>query len=376
MANTYTNILPVLTAAAQTVSREAIGFVRAVTVDASDQGAALGQTVNIPKMPAAAAGAWAPSLAPTLGDTTATGVQLALSTAREVKWHVTAEQARAMDSGSANAMTIYERQASQAFRTLANEVDAALALVCKLASSRAIGTAGTTPFGTNLEDFAGLARILNDNGAPATGRRLICSPAAWMEIQERFASITQTVGRDAFEGGVPPIAGITPILSNNAAAHTAGTGAAYLGNKTATQAVGDTTIVLDTGSGTIIAGDIILAGTGGRMYVVKTALAAGSLVINDPGVRVVIPNNAVFTRQAAYTPNLCLTPDAVYAVVRAPEQPAQLPNGWMSTTVVDAASGIPFGILAIPGDGVIHYSARILYGAVAVESAHIATLMG
>jgi hypothetical protein len=272
-------------------------------------------------------------------------------------------------------MTWFERQSGQAFRTLANEVDAALALVAKLGSSRAVGTAGTTPFQSNLDDFAAVARILNDNGAPASGRKIVLSPAAWQEIQERYSSLTQTVGRDAFEGGVPPIAGITPILSNNAAAHTAGTGASYLANKTAGIAVGDTSLPLDTGSGTILAGDVILMGTGGRMYVVKTALAAGSLTINDPGIRVLVANNAVVTRQAAYTPNLCLTPDAIYAVIRAPEQPAGLPNGWMHDIIVDGQSGIPFGVLAIPGDGVTHYSARILYGATVVESAHIATLM-
>jgi hypothetical protein len=376
MANTFTNILPVLTKAAQVVSREAIGFTKAVTLDTSAVSGSLDQTVNVPKSPVATSATWAPSLAPTLGDTTATGVQLTLSTAKEVKWHVTAEQANAMDRGDATAMSWMERQSAQAFRTLGNAVDAYLFDLAYKASSRATGTAGTTPFTSNLDEVAALARILNDNGAPQMGRKLILNPAAYQELQERFSGLTSTAGRDLFEGGIAPIAGIQPSLSANVTAHTAGTGAAYLANKTAGWAVGDTTLNLDTGSGTILAGDVILATTGGRYYVVRTALSAGALVINDPGIRVAVANNGVITRQASYTPNVCLTPDAIYAIVRAPAQPNNLPNGWQSTIVVDPVSGIPFGVLAIPGDGVIHYSARILYGGVVVERGHIATLMG
>lgn len=374
MANSFTNILPVLTKAAQTVSREAIGLIKSINLDTSDQGASLGATINLPKAPAGSPAAWTPSLAPALADTTATGVQLTLSLAYEVKWHVTAEQGRAMDQGDANAMSWYERQSAQAMRALANQIEAYFAGIAYKASSRAIGTAGSTPFSSTLDDAAQLARILNDNGAPMFGRRLVLSPAAWAELQERFTSLTKTAAGGL--GELAEMAGLQPILSNQLTAHTAGTGAGYLGNKTAGHAVGDTTVPLDTGSGTILAGDVILVGTGGRMYVVKTALSGGSLVINDPGLVVAAANNVVVTRQAAYTPNLALTPDAVYGVIRAPLQPARLPNGWEHTIVRDDVSGIPFGVLAIPGDGVTHYSARALYGGVAVESRHIATLMG
>lgn len=374
MANTFTNILPVLAKAAQTVSRESCGFTKSITLDASPEGGNLGQTVNVPKSPAATAASWTPSLAPALGDTTATGVQLTLSNAYEVKWHVTAEQEAAMNGGAANAMSWFERQAAQAMRTLSNQVEAYLFSLAYKASSRATGSAGTTPFASNLDSFAALAEILNKNGAPMADRRLVCDPAAYREMQERFASVTST--KAGFSGELPPVSGIIPVLSNQVTTHTAGTGTGYLLNKSPSIGLGETTVPVDTGSGTVLAGDVILMGTGGLMYVVKTALTGGNIVINDPGIVAVKNNNTVITRQASYTPNVCLTPDAIYGVIRAPKQPTELPNGWAHEIVSDAVSGIPFGVLRIPGDGVVHYSARVLYGAVVVESAHIATLMG
>lgn len=374
MANTFNNVLPVLTKAAQVVSREAIGMTRAITLDGSDQTSSLGQVLNIPKSPAGSATAWTPSLAPALADQTATGVQLTLALAYKSDWHVTAEQEAAMNSGAANAMSWFERQAQQAFRVLGNQVDAYFYDLAHKACSRVVGSAGTTPFSSTLDLFASVGQILNENGAPMMDRKMVCNPAAYAELQERFANVTTT--QAGFSGALPAISNITPTLSVNIATHTKGTGTGYLVNKTPGWAVGDTTLNVDTGSGTIVIGDVILATTGGKQYVVKTALNGGALVINDPGIKTAVANNGVVTVQANHVKNLVMTPDAIYGIVRAPRQPADLPSGWSHTVVVDAVSGIPFGVLAIPGDGVTHYSARVLYGGVVVESGHIAGVLG
>jgi hypothetical protein len=374
VANTFTNIIPVLTRAAQVVSREAIGFTKAITLDGSDQTASLGQTLNIPKSPAGSATAWSPSLTPTLVDQTATGVQLTLANAYKSDWHITAEQEAAMDSGAANAMTWFERQAQQAMRVLANQVDAYFYDLAAKGCSRAVGTAGTTPFASNLDLFASVGQILNENGAPMMDRRIICNPAAYAELQERFANVTST--QAGFSGELPAISNLAPVLSVNVSTHTKGTGTGYLVNKTAGWAIGDTSLAVDTGSGTMLAGDVVLATTGGRQYVVKTALSGGTVVINDPGIKTAVANNGVLTVQANHVKNIALTPDAIYGIVRAPRQPMDLPGGWNHTVVVDPVSGIPFGILRVPGDGVTHYSARILYGGIVVESGHIAAVLG
>lgn len=378
MANSFTNILPVLTKAAQVVSRESVGMLRSVNLDASPQGVNLGATINLPKAPAASSTTWTPAVNPTTADTTATGVQLSLTLAKEVPWHVTAEQASAMNKGDATAMRWFELQASQAFRTLANTIELYLWGLARLGSSRAIGTAGTTPFASTLAAAAQVAQILDENGAPAQGRSLVMNPACAANAKALFANVASTQDRSSFGAGIlPEISGLMPQMSNQIAAVTKGTGASYLVNKTANLAVGDTTIPMDTGSGTILAGDVFLIGTGGLYYVAKTALAAGSLTINDPGIYKAALNNAVVTVQATHVQNIALSRDALYAVVRPPLQDPDLASsGQEQVTVVDPVSGIAFGVYKKIGDGLTHYSARVIYGGVVVESRHIATLMG
>ena len=48
MANTLTNLIPILYAAMDIVSRELVGFIPAVMKDSSGLGAAVDQTINIP----------------------------------------------------------------------------------------------------------------------------------------------------------------------------------------------------------------------------------------------------------------------------------------------------------------------------------------
>jgi hypothetical protein len=261
-------------------------------------------------------------------------------------------------------------------RVVGNTIEAYLFGIAYKASSRAIGTAGTTPFASNLDIAAQVAQILDENGAPAGGRSLILNPAAAANMRARFANVASTQDRSTFAAGIlPEVSGLLPKMSNQITTHTKGTGTGYLANKTGGWAVGDTTLPVDTGSGTAVIGDVILAGTGGLMYVVKTALTGGNIVINDPGIYAAVADNAVLTIQANHIPNLALTRDAIYACVRAPLQD---PDNRVaeSTVVVDAVSGIPFGVYKQVGDGLTHYSIRACYAAVAMESRHIATLLG
>lgn len=377
MSNTFTNILPVLTKAAQVVSRESVGLLRAVNLDASPQGVNVGGTINLPKAPAASATPWSPSISPTVADTTATGIQMTLSKASEVKFHVTAEQAAAMNKGDSTAMKWFQLQAEQSMRTIGNAIEAYLFGLAYKASSRAVGTAGTTPFASTLAAAAQVAQILDENGAPSSGRSLVLNPAAAANAKALFANVASTQDRSTFGMGIlPEISGLVPQMSNQISLHTAGTSSGHLLNESPGAAIGDTTLTLDTGSGTILAGDVILAGTGGRMYVVKTALTGADVVINDPGIYgAALANNTAIVLQGNYTPNLALSRDAIYAVVRPPLQDADLRIG-EQVTVVDPVSGIAFGVYKQVGDGLTHYSVRAIYGAVVVESAHIATLLG
>lgn len=376
MANTLTNVLPVLTSAAQVVSREAVGYLRAIDLRGSAEPVSVGQTLNIPRNPTMASTTYAPSLSPSLTDRTITGLQLTLSTAKECAWHITAEQARGMDNGNSNAMSDFTRQAQQAFRTLGNEVETYIAGLARQGASRAAGTAGTTPFASNLTAASTVAQILNENGAPMQGRSLVCSAAAYANLQAQFANVSTTRDDASFSAGeIPGISGLLPRLSPGLAAVTKGTGASYV--TSGSTAVGVTDVALVTGTGTVLAGDVVtFAADSTNKYVVNTGVAApGTITLGRPGARVVIATANALTVGNTYTANTALTRDSILCVVRPPAQPVGSQHV-MTETVIDDVSGIPFGVTSIIGDGVVYYSVRIVYGGIVVEPAHIATLMG
>jgi hypothetical protein len=382
VANSFTNILPILTDAAQVVSREACGMLRAVTLHTDDAPVSLGSVLNLPKAPTASAGNWEPSLAPTLADTTATGVQLSLSTARKVDFHVTAEQAAQMDRSVGNALHWFGLQTAQGMRTLANELELALWTLAYKNSSRAVGTALTTPFASTLAAASQVAAILDANGAPRGTRSLVMDPAAYGNFRGLFANVATTRPDASFAAGeLPEVSGLMPQMSPAISLHTDGTASGATVNN-AGYAAGATTLTLSSaGTGTILAGDVVSLATenAGHNFVVTSGDAdvsnGGTMVIGAPGLRAAIATaTRAITLAGNYTPNLALSSDAIYCAVRAP---LQVDGGIGSQEiVVDPVSGIPFGVYRHVGDGVVHYSIRMIYGLAVVEQGHIATLMG
>lgn len=368
-----TMIFPTITQAAQTVSREAVGFCRAVTLRGSEEPAAQGQTVRIPLQPTLSATNYTPSLAPSLTDRTITAVDVTLSQAREVNWHITGEQMRGLDNGNADAQNDLRTAAEQAFRTLANEIDGYIFDLVRVGAWRAEGTAGTTPFGSDLTACATIGRVLNEGGAPLAERKLVLDPAAYANLQARFANVQTTRDDASFSRGeIPPISGLTPFLSIKATQQTAGTGSSW--TLASAHSAGATTISVTGGSGTILAGDIVTIG--GRRYVVKTGLSSGSFTINAPGLVAAAASGAAVTvNNTAFTPNIALTPDAVYMVARPIAQVRATPS-FEYETVVDTVSGIPFQVAMQYGDGVARISVRVLYGGAVITPQHIAVLLG
>lgn len=146
MANTLTGLIPTIFTALDTVSREQVGFIPAVSRNAKADAAAKDQTVTAPVAPPATTVDITPgATAPNDGDQTigTVDVKITKSKMAPVKWNGE-EQLALGPAGTYN--TILADQFKQAFRALANEMDADLAALY-FASSRAVGTAGTAPFG-------------------------------------------------------------------------------------------------------------------------------------------------------------------------------------------------------------------------------------
>ncbi len=161
--NTLTGLIPTIYTALDVVSREQVGFIPAVAKNAKADAAAKDQTVTAPVAPEAKTEDIVPGpSAPNTGDQNigTVDVKITKSKMAPVKWNGE-EQLALGPSGTYN--TILADQFKQAFRALANEVEADLGALY-FGASRAVGTAGTTPFGVkdDLSDAALARQVLED----------------------------------------------------------------------------------------------------------------------------------------------------------------------------------------------------------------------
>ena len=289
--NTLTGLIPTIYEGLSEVSRELIGFIPNVSVNAEASGAAVGQVVRSPVAGVSALENITPGAVPAnTGEQTTTfkDITITNSKAYPIKWNGE-EQLSIGANGEYN--TILADQFKEGFRLLSNTVEADLAGLYS-STTRAYGTSGTTPFGTAdvHTDFAQSNKMLDDLGAPAAGRAMILGSAAVANVEGIQSGLFKV--NEAGDGGAMlrnrqsrDLHGFTMGKSAGVVSHTKGTGADYLIND-ATSEVGDTTITVDGGTGTVLAGDVVSFAGDTNKYVVKTALAGGSFTIPAPGLLV------------------------------------------------------------------------------------------
>jgi hypothetical protein len=159
--------------------------------------------------------------------------------------------------------------------------------------------------------------------------------------------------------------------------HTKGTGASYLVNNASNIAVGGTTIATDTGTGTVLAGDVVtFAADGNNKYVVGSALSGGSFGINKPGALVAIPDNNALTLGNSYSPNMAFHRMALHLMTRAPLMPE---GGDMADDVMmvaDPYSGLVFQVAMYRIYRRVKFEVGLAWGFKAVKQEFIATLLG
>ncbi len=382
MANTLTAILPTIYSAADVISRELTGFIPAVYRNSSAARAAKDQSVTYPVVAAMTAADITPAATASSGtDQTVGSGTMTISKSRKVSFNWTGEEQRALSNGDVpQGSNVLRDQFVQAMRTLVNEVESDLWTAAYKASSRGYGTAGTAPFGTagNLSDFAGVLQILEANGCPAGDRHLVVGSAAMANlrgIQNVLFKVNEAGTSELLrKGTIGEVQGLMLHNSHPITTHTKGSGASYLLN--GALAVGDTTVTVDTGSGTILAGDIItFAGTSDK-YVVNTALSGGVLVIGKPGSRAIEADNDAVTVGNSYTPNVAFDRNAIHLITRAPAMPQGGDTADDVTEVVDPQTGLAFQIALYRQYRQISYEVGLAWGVKAVKSEHIATLLG
>ncbi len=384
MANTLTNLIPDIYNALDVVSRELVGFIPAVSSDMTYERAAVGQTVRSPVAPASTASDITPAVTPPNdGDQTIGNVSMTITKARRVPVRWNGEEKRGLDNNGASFNVIFRDQMAQAMRTLVNEVEADLAALHNKAS-RAYGTAGTTPFASNLSDTANVRKILADNGAPLSDLQMVIdtSAGANMRTLTQLSKANEANDDNLLRRGVLlDVHGFAIRESAQVKTFTAGTGASATTNA-AGYAVGATSITLaSAGTGTILAGDFITFAGDTNKYQVVTGDTdvsnGGTIVLAAPGLRKAIPAAATnVTVIATSVRNMAFARSAIALATRAPALPPQGDSAVDRQIITDPVSGLSFEVAMYAQYRQMQYEVSLAWGCAAVKTEHMAVLLG
>lgn len=380
-ANTLTNLIPDVYAALDVVSRELVGLIPSVNRDSTTERAAVGQQVRSFVAPAAVATDITPGVTPPNdGDQTIGNVPMTITKARRVPFRWGGEESRGINNGGPGTRAIQANQIEQAIRTLCNEMEADLAALFTLAS-RAYGTAGTTPFATNLSDPAQVRKILADNGAPvAGGWRMVIDTTSGAAMRTLAQLTKANEANDATmlrQGVLLDIHGAAIRESAGIKTPASGTGSAYT-TTAAGFAIGTTSIPIITGTGTVLAGDVVTFAGDTNKYVVATGVAApGTIVLAAPGLRKAIGTSATaMTIAAISTRNMAFTQNAIAMATRAPALPDDGDMALDRTTIVDPRSGLAFELALYAQYRQMQYEVSIAWGQQVQKPEHLALLLG
>lgn len=379
MANTLTDLIPDVYSALDVISRELVGFIPAVTRDPTTERAAVNQTVRSFVAPASTAGDITPGVTPPDdGDQTIGNIDLTITKARRVPIRWNGEQTRGVSNGGPGANAILQSQIQQALRTLTNEMESDLAAL-HIASSRAYGTAGTTPFGTagDYTDASNARKILVDNGAPTSDMHLVLNTSAGANLRGKQGGRGVDAEGDSRllrQGVLLDVHGFALRESAQVKTNTSGTGSGLLVN--GVLAIGATTIPADVGTGTVLAGDVVTIAGDTNKYVVATALAAGSFTIAAPGLLKAPADNAAITVVAAAARNMAFARSSIILATRAPALPQGGDSAVDRTLITDPVSGISFELAMYAQYRQMQYELSAVWGVKCVKPEHCAILLG
>ncbi len=385
-ANTLTGVIGSLFAGLNVVSRELVGFLPSVRRDTSVERAAVGQAVTYPIAPTQTAVDIVPAMqVPEPPDNTIGFGTMAITKSRAVKFGWTGEEQRALNTG-AGYLDVQGQLFAEGLRALCNEMETDLAVEAGQNASRAVGTAGTTPFSDGtLGNAADLRKILDDNGAPPSMRSMIIGTGAGANLRKVGNLIkvneagTQMTLRD---GELLDIFGMSVKESGNAGYFTAGTATGATTTGAAALPFGTTVIPIAAGgTGSINKGDFVKFAGDVNLYGVQVGLAnvaaGGTITLARPGLRVAqTAASSTVTVTPSHAVNVAFSMDALAIAMRAPALPQGGDLALDRMNMVDPRSGMSFEVSLYPGYRKIEAEVAMAWGVKAIKPAHIGLLLG
>lgn len=208
------------------------------------------------------------------------------------------------------------------------------------------GTAGTTPFATDLTAFTAADKVLNDQLCPMEDRFFVMNTAA----RANALNLTQVTNaafrgdnRAITSGEMGNVLGANWQYSTRVPSHVAGGSSHWQTNGAPT--VGDTTIAVETDGGAVAhmhVGDIITFAGDTQTYTVtaRTGGDAHTAITIRPGIKVAVGDHALITAKASHVVNILAHRDC-FAFASAPLMDSAIAPGLVhSESIVDPNSGI------------------------------------
>lgn len=377
MANVFTSLAADIFVARDKIGRELVGAIPSVMINADGSTrAAKGDTIRSHVTRTQTVNtSYAPSMTiPEGTDQTVDNKTMTLNSYASIQIPYTGEDVKHLNNGS-GYQTVYGDQIYQAFRSLANKMELDLLVELNNQAGNAFGTAGTTPFASNLNDLSEIWKLLVDRGCPDDDLNAVYNSAALVKLRNlsNLYKVNEAGSESLLRQGVIlDLYGMGIRGSKQINAHTAGTGTSYVLN--GAHAVGATSIVIKTGSGTVVAGDVVTINS--KKYVVNVGVgAAGTITINS-GLLDAGADGDTVTISAAYAGNIICHRQSAEIAMR----PIALPNGGDAAadrmTVADPWSGLVFEMAHYKGYQKSMIEVGCLYGVKAWKPDFIAVHLG
>jgi len=378
--NNLTDLIPDLYDSLDIVSREQIGVMSAATRNAKADSVSLGQKLMVPIANPRKTQDIRPGQEPTGSGDDFDTVEIEIKkmkTADPICWDGEQEGTQ-----GAQLDPMVKDQITQAMRSLANEIEADLALegvVAGIAAGNVYGQKGVTPFAGTLGDMAQMRRILNDMGAPISDRQFVANSLAAANLLSvnNLTSVAHSGGESELRNGIiRPLMGINVWESGGFNPIEAGNADGYLTNGTAEK--GARQVYIDSGSGTFKRGNIIRFGDDTTKYVVAEDVPSGATVLPIVGrlQSAIVDNTEIVIETDTYMPSIAFHRNALVLACRPPKMPRRGDKALDVTNIVDPVSGLAFQAALYGGYMENRLEIRAAWGWKAVSPRHILTLFG
>jgi hypothetical protein len=386
-AQTLTGFTELVYEARDIVLREPVGFASSVIVNSAADGVSINGTVKsfVAGEPTLNTDHTPSMTVPAGDDMTSTVEEMTVGQVARVNIPLRGETVRQLDN-TVGRQNFVNNVLAQAIRKITNAIEAHVGTVAKNGSSRAVGTAGTTPFASSHALIPQANQILTDNGTPVDGQRsLILSTGAATNLKtlSHIYKVNEAGAADTLRNGVLlDIDGVAIKQSAGVATHTKGTLAGSPTITNANFAAGSSTLTLSSaGTGTIVAGDALSIAADSNVYIVNTGdadvSAGGTVVLAKPGLRQATgASTRALTVAASYSGNVIFHRSAIELVMRPPAMPDGGDIAEDRMTVLDPTSGLVFEVALYKGYGMNLMEIVCYYQAKVWKPEMVATLLG